>query len=71
MSSETSMKEDEVARRRDNVVLVPQRRGQSLDEVEQPMPPGRNMRAVLDVVRGPKALRLGIVALIEERVERM
>jgi hypothetical protein len=65
------MEEDEVAGRSDNVVLVPQRVGQTLDNVEKPFAAGRNMRAVLDVVRRPEALRCSIVTLIEERIERI
>jgi hypothetical protein len=63
------MKDDEITGGSGNVVLKMQRAGHSLYEIKQPVTAGRNMRAVLDVVRGPEALRSGIVAFVEERVE--
>jgi hypothetical protein len=65
------MEDDETAEGRRNVVLVPQRIGQSLDEAEEPLTAGWNMCAVLDVTRGPETLRSIVVTLIEEGIKRV
>src|SRR2546426_12821400 len=41
----------------------------ALDEIEQAFTARRDMSAVLDIVRRPKLLSGGVVALIEQRVE--
>ena len=47
------------------------RRGPVLDQAEQPVAAGRNMRAVLDVARPPESLGGDIVALVERGIERV
>ena len=46
---ESSMNDDVIALRHDQAVLVAKDRRQRADEVEQPVPAGFDMRAVLDV----------------------
>jgi len=54
---------------RDNQArLVPERRGRRLDEFEQPLAPGRNMRAVEDETWRPVLLGNAVVSLIEQCV---
>jgi hypothetical protein len=43
----------------------------ALDQIEQALTARLDMSAVLDVIRGPEALRRRVVALIEHRVERL
>src|SRR5258708_18942975 len=65
------MENDEIISRGRNVVLVPQRRGQGLDQAKKPVTAGRNMCAVLDVTRRPEALGGSVVALVEKGVKRV
>src|SRR6516225_7443725 len=62
---------DEITSRRRNVVLVAQCCGQALDQAKEPVAAGRNMCAVLDIVRRPQTLGRRIVALVEEGIERV
>jgi hypothetical protein len=70
-TAEPPMENDEITSRRRNVVLVAQRCGQGLDQAKKPVTAGRNMCAVLDVMRRPEALRGSVVALVEEGIERV
>src|ERR1700730_9716669 len=53
----------------DNAGLVLQRRRQAAYKIEQPLAPGRDVRAVLDVVRRPGSCRSVVVALVEQGIE--
>ncbi|MFC4607322.1 hypothetical protein ACFO9E_05765 [Streptomyces maoxianensis] len=46
-----------------------QLRREALDQVEEPLPAGRDVSAVLDVVGGPEPLGSGVVPLVEQSVE--
>src|SRR5882757_5077507 len=70
-AAEPPMENDEITRRRRNVVLVAQRRGQGLDQTKESVTARRNMCAVLDVARRPEALGGGIVALVEKGIKRV
>src|SRR2546430_7782171 len=43
--------------------------GCALDQREEALASGRNVRAVLNVVRRPETLRSGVVPLVEKRFE--
>ena len=64
------MKDNEITGGSGNVVFVMQRVGHSLYKIKEPVTARRNMSAVLDVALGPEALRSGIIASIEQRIER-
>jgi hypothetical protein len=49
--------------------FVPQRRRGVLDEIEQTLPAGPDVGAVLNVVRRPITFGLRVVALIKQRVK--
>src|SRR5258708_21904644 len=49
----------------DQLRLVPQRRWQATDKCEQPVAPRRDVRAVLEVFRGPERFGGRIIALID------
>src|SRR6266403_1258646 len=51
-------------------MLIFESRRKALDEIEQALTTGSNVRAVLDVVRGPKPLGSRVVTLVEQRIER-
>src|SRR5258708_16004158 len=51
-------------------MLIFESRRKALDEIEQALTTGGNVRAVLDVVRGPKPLGSRVVTLVEQRIER-
>jgi hypothetical protein len=53
----------------DHVIFVAERAGKATNKIEQAVAAGRNMGAVLDVAFRPEALRRGIVAFVELRVE--
>ena len=53
------------------MVLVMQRVGRSLYKIKEPATARRNMGAVQDVAWGPEALRSGIIASIEQSIERV
>src|SRR5260370_25770532 len=63
------MNDDEVALGHDHPGLVFQRRRHALDEVEEALAAGRDVRAVLDVGRRPVAQRRLIVPLVEQCLE--
>src|SRR5439155_6522014 len=69
-AAEPPVQNDEVPGRRRSVVLVAQRRGHGPDQAEQPLTAGRNVCAVLDVIRRPEALGRSVVALVEQRIKR-
>src|SRR5262249_16204869 len=54
--------DDEVAVRHDQAGLVLQRRRETLDEIEEALAAGRDVRAVLDVAGRPEPLGRGVVA---------
>src|SRR5262249_29365595 len=70
-ANEPAVQNDEVAARRRKVVLVAQRLRHDLDHAEQPFTPWRNVRAMLDVTRRPVLPGGGIIALVEEAIERV
>jgi hypothetical protein len=47
----------------DRSVFIPERRRDALDETEETLPAGPDMRAVLDIVRRPKPLRRVIITV--------
>src|SRR5438105_570972 len=63
------MNNDDVALRHDHPGLVFQRRRYALDEVEESLAAGSDVRAVLDVGGRPVALRRDIASLIEQGLE--
>ena len=50
--------------------LISERRWRAPDQIEQAVASGLDVRAVLDVVRRPVALRRLVVAFVEQRIER-
>jgi hypothetical protein len=60
---------DEVAVSHNHPRLVFQRRRHALDEVEETLPAGGDVRAVLDVVGRPVSLGRDVVSLIEQGIE--
>src|SRR5260370_36290682 len=63
------MNDDEVAIRLDNPGLIFQRRRHGLDEVEEALAAGSDVRAVLDIGGRPVALRRDVVSLVEQGIE--
>src|SRR5438046_1621243 len=63
------MNDDEVAIRHDYPGLVFQRRRHALDEVEEALAAGSDVRAVLDVCGRPVALGRDVVSLVEQGIE--
>src|SRR5205085_5931413 len=63
------MSDDEVAISHDHPRLVFQRRRHALDEVEEALAAGSNVRAVLDVRGRPIALSRDVVSLVEQGIE--
>src|SRR5712671_6521981 len=63
------MNDNEVAISHDHAGLVFQRRRHALDEVEEALAAGSDVRAVLDVRGRPVALRRDVVALVEQGIE--
>src|SRR5947208_7094394 len=63
------MDDDEVAVSHDHPRLVFQRRRHALDEVEEALAAGSDVRAVLDVCRRPVALSRDVVSLVEQGIE--
>ena len=51
--------------------FVPQGRRNALDETKQTLAPRFDVRAVLDVLGGPKALRCLVIPSVEQRIERL
>src|ERR1700730_13860142 len=71
ISGESSVRNDVVPLGHDQLILVTQRAGQRPDKVEQAVAAGRNVSAVLDVAVGPEPFGGSVVALVEERIERL
>jgi hypothetical protein len=65
----TSVDNDEVALSNDHPRLVFQRRREALDEVEEALTAGGDVRAVLDVGGRPVALSREVVSLVEQAIE--
>jgi len=63
------MNDDEVALSHDHPGLVFQRRRRALDEVDEALAAGSDVRAVLDVRGRPVALRRDVVSLVEQGIE--
>src|SRR5882757_401108 len=63
------MNDDEVTIGHDRPGLVLQRRRQALDEVEEALAAGSDVRAVLDVGGRPVALSGDVVSLVEQGIE--
>src|SRR6202047_2568625 len=63
------MNNDEVAISHDHPGLVFQRRRHALDEVEEALAAGSDVRAVLDVYGRPVALSRAVVSLVEQGIE--
>src|ERR1700761_1702936 len=63
------MRDDIIPFGEDQVILVAERAGKPANKIEQAVAAGWNMGAVLDVAIGPEALRGGVVAFVEQRVE--
>jgi hypothetical protein len=68
-SRESSMDDDKLAVGRDHARLVLERRGRTLDEVEETYAARRDMGTALDVVGRPEAFSGRAVSLVEQRVE--
>src|SRR5260221_10299229 len=66
---EATMNDDEVAFSHDHPGLVFQRRRHALDEVEEALAAGSDVRAVLDICGRPVALRRDVVPLVEQGIE--
>ena len=71
VAGEAPMRDDIVAFGHYQLVLVAERLGRLADEVEQALAAGGDMSAVLDVAVGPEPFRGCVVALIEQRIERL
>src|ERR1700730_143643 len=71
VAGEAPMRDDVVALRHNQLVLVAERLGRRPDEVEQALSAGGDMSAVLDVAVGPELFGGRVVALVEERIERL
>ena len=65
----TSVDDDEVAVSHDHPRLVFQRRRHALDEVEEALAAGSDVRAVLDVCGRPVALSRAVISLVEQGIE--
>ena len=66
---ETAMRDDVIAFGDNDLVFVAQRIGCRPDQSEQSFTSRRDVRAVLDVLRRPEALRSRVVAFVEESIE--
>src|SRR5580700_3922560 len=64
---ETAMRDDIVSLCDDELVFIAQGIWRRTDKLEQPFASWRNVRAVLNVLRRPEALRRRVVAFVEER----
>src|SRR5205809_7264715 len=67
----TPVNDHEVPFRHDQSRLILQRRRSTPDEIEEAYATRLDVRAMLDVVWGPVALRCCVVTLVEQRVERV
>src|ERR1700730_7428558 len=66
----SSVHDDEIPFTYNRSGFIFESRRKALDEIEQALTTGSNVRAVLDVVRGPKPLGSRVVTLVEQRIER-
>src|SRR5882762_5064211 len=66
----SSMHHDEIAFSHNRSGLIFEGWRKALDEIEQALTIGSNVRAMLDVMRRPELLGSRVVTLIEQRVER-
>src|SRR6202043_4156090 len=66
----SSVHDDEIPFSHNRSGLIFESRRKALDEIEQALTTRSNVRAVLDVVRGPKLLGSRVVTLVEQRIER-
>src|SRR5260370_30120381 len=66
----SSVHDDEIPFSNNRAGLIFESRRKTLDEIEQALTTGSNVRAVLGVVRGPKLLGGRVVTLVEQRIER-
>src|ERR1700675_900877 len=71
IAGKASVRNDIVALGHDQLVLVAQRLGRRPDEVEQSVAARRDVRAVLDIAVGPEPFGGRVLALVEERIERL
>ena len=71
LACEAAMENHMVALRHDNSVLIAQSVRRASDEVEQSLAAGRDMVTVLDVGIRLEARHSYVVALVEERIERL
>src|SRR5258708_36529728 len=69
-TAKSPVHDHKVALSHDHSRFVLQRWRKALDEIEQALTTGSNVRAVLDVLRWPKLLGSRVVTLVEECVER-
>src|SRR5260370_5904478 len=61
--------DDEIPFTHTRSMLIFESRRKALDEIEQALTTGGNVRAVLDAVRGPKPLGSRVVTLVEQRID--
>ena len=66
----TAMDDNEVSLGEDEPWLILQRRRKAFDEIEEALTTWSNMSAVLDVIRGPEALRASVVAFLASDAAR-
>jgi hypothetical protein len=71
VAGEATVRDDLVALVHDQLVLIAQCLGQRPDQVKQALAPWCDVGAVLDVAFGPKPFSGRLVALVEERIERL
>src|SRR5260370_8360927 len=64
----SSVHDDEIPFTHTRSMLIFESWRKTLDEIEQALTTGSNVRAVLDVVRGPKLLARRVVTLVEHRI---
>ena len=69
-TGKASVNDHEVALAHNHVVLVFQCVRQTLDQSEESVASGSDVRAVLDVIRRPEPFRCRVIALIEQGFER-
>src|SRR5260370_8919043 len=66
----SSVHDDEIPFTHTRSMLIFESWRKTLDEIKQALTTGSNVRAVLDVVRGPKLFGSRVVTLVEHRIER-
>ena len=71
LASEAATENHIVPLRHDNTGLIAESVRRASDEVEQSLAAGRDMVTVLDVSIRPEARRSFVIALVEERTERL